>query len=85
MKNLSKIFLNFYSNFDLKYFLKNTGVNAKTEKIPNKRVDCHENASAELVIWYKVLPAWIAMNDGGATPATMKIICLKQWKIVKLN
>lgn len=57
MKNLSKIFLNFYSNFDLKYFLKNTGVNAKTEKIPNKRVDCHENASAELVIWYKVLPA----------------------------
>lgn len=32
-------------------------------------IDTQENASRELVNVFSVFPAWIARNDGGATPA----------------
>lgn len=56
-----------YSTFDLKYFLKMTGAKAKVENAKSITMELQENAIDELVILYKVLPASIARNDGGAT------------------
>lgn len=57
----------YYSIFDLKYFLKITGARASDEKARSMKIELHENAIDELVILYSVLPASIAMKDGGAT------------------
>lgn len=45
-----------------------TGVSDSNAKTPNSSVDRNENASDELAIVFNVWPAWIARNDGGATP-----------------
>lgn len=42
----------------------------KRENTPNKSIDLMENASDELVMVFSVCPAWMARNDGGATPTT---------------
>lgn len=46
-----------------------TGANDSSAKTHNNSVDRNENASDELAIVFNVWPAWIARNDGGATPA----------------
>lgn len=58
----------FYSIFVLKYFLKMTGNIVILAKMVKYTIDTHENASRELVNVFNVFPAWIAKNDGGATP-----------------
>lgn len=45
-----------------------TGVSDSTAKTISRSVDRNENASDELAIVFKVWPAWMARNDGGATP-----------------
>lgn len=47
-----------------------TGVKERTANAPNNSVDRSEKASDELAIVFNVWPAWIAKNDGGATPET---------------
>lgn len=49
-----------------------TGVSDSNAKTPNSSVDRNEKASDELAIVFNVWPAWIAKNDGGATPANWK-------------
>lgn len=51
-----------------------TGVSDSNAKTPNSSVDRSENASDELAIVFNVCPAWIARNEGGATPANTKFI-----------
>lgn len=58
-----------YCNFCLNCFLKMTGAKDSSENAPSNKVDRSENASDELAIVFNVWPAWIAKNDGGATPA----------------
>jgi hypothetical protein len=55
MKNISLIVL-LHSTFDLKYFLKITGVNDRNENAHNINTELHENAIVELVILYSVFP-----------------------------
>lgn len=50
-----------------------TGTNDKQANTANNSIDCIENASAELVIVFNVFPAWMAKNDGGATPKNVPI------------
>lgn len=49
-----------------------TGAKDNTENRINNMVDRNENASDELAIVFNVWPAWIAKNDGGATPESTK-------------
>lgn len=49
-----------------------TGDKDSTAKTPNNNVDRSEKASDELAIVFSVWPAWIARNDGGATPKAEK-------------
>lgn len=49
-----------------------TGVSDSNAKTPNSSVDRSENASDELAIVFNVCPAWIARNEGGATPESRK-------------
>lgn len=49
-----------------------TGDKESTANTPNNNVDRSEKASDELAIVFSVWPAWIAKNDGGATPKTEK-------------
>lgn len=50
-----------------------TGTNESKANTANSSIDCRENASDELVIVFNVLPAWMAKNDGGATPKNVPI------------
>lgn len=50
-----------------------TGTKENKANTPNSSVDRNENASDELVIVFNVCPAWIAKNDGGATPVSNEI------------
>lgn len=45
-----------------------TGTSDSTEKAASSVTEPQLNASLELVILYSVLPAWMAMKEGGATP-----------------
>lgn len=45
-----------------------TGISVTKANRTSSTIEVHENASFELVIVLSVLPAWIARNDGGATP-----------------
>lgn len=56
-----------YSILDLKKRLKITGTSAIKENPNSNENDVQLKASEELVILYKVLPAWMAINEGGAT------------------
>lgn len=58
-----------YSTFFLKCFLNITGTRVTQANNSSNNIDVHENASFELVIVFSVLPACIAKNEGGATPA----------------
>lgn len=57
-----------YWSFCLNCFLKMTGDKESTANTPNNSVDRREKASDELAMVFSVWPAWIAKNDGGATP-----------------
>lgn len=61
-----------YCNFCLKCFLKMTGLKDNIENTPNNIIERKEKASDELVIVFKVWPAWMAKNEGGATPEIWK-------------
>lgn len=50
-----------------------TGTNDNDANAAKISIDCIENASDELVIVFNVLPAWMAKNDGGATPKNVPI------------
>lgn len=51
-----------------------TGTKVTKENTPSKIIERNENASDELVIVFKVWPAWIARKDGGATPGIKNIV-----------
>jgi len=36
------------------------------------QIDCHDNASPDDVSCCSVVPAWMATNEGGATPTNSK-------------
>ena len=39
-----------------------------TENMVSMSIDCTENTVEELVSVFRVVPAWMYMQDGGATP-----------------
>ena len=45
-----------------------TGSSAKRAKRARMTMEKSEMASEEEVSWFSVWPAWIATNEGGATP-----------------
>lgn len=54
----------FYSSF----FLKQTGTMESTARTPSTAREFQDTASPAVVSLYRVVPALIATNDGGATP-----------------
>lgn len=62
-----------YSNFPFSVFFNNTGTSDNTAKTAITMTLVHEIASPAAVSWYKVVPAWIAMKDSGATPINVAI------------
>lgn len=54
----------FYSSF----FLKQTGKMESTARTPSTAREFQDTASPAVVSLYRVVPALIATNDGGATP-----------------
>lgn len=54
----------FYSSF----FLKQTGKMESTARMPSTAREFQDTASPAVVSLYRVVPALIATNDGGATP-----------------
>lgn len=63
---------NHHWNDWLSLFLNKTGNKDITPTPSNTNNEFHENASEDEVIWFNVVPAWIATNDGGATPIERK-------------
>lgn len=63
-----------YLNFSLNFLLNNTGISEKVAKTTNIRTDVHESILLDEVSLCKVVPAWIAINEGGATPKGKIII-----------
>lgn len=61
-------FSNYQSNFALSLFLRNTGRRDKQAKMVRMMSDDQDTASPDEVSFCNVVPAWIATNDGGATP-----------------
>ncbi len=57
-----------YSSFCWSFFWKQTGRMETTAKTPNTRREFQDTASPAVVSLYSVVPAFIATNDGGATP-----------------
>uniref|UniRef100_A0A1B0FLG4 Uncharacterized protein n=1 Tax=Glossina morsitans morsitans TaxID=37546 RepID=A0A1B0FLG4_GLOMM len=49
-------------------FFNKPGTNDRQAHIVNTPIEVQENASLELLIFCNVLPACIAITDGGATP-----------------
>lgn len=48
--------------------MKTTGSKEIKANNPRTATDVHDTASPEEVSWCKVVPAWMATNEGGATP-----------------
>lgn len=65
----------FHSTFFLNCFLKITGTSVIQANTTSSNIEVHENASFELVMVLSVLPAWMARNDGGATPKKINELC----------
>ena len=57
-----------YSIFFLIWLRKNTGAKETMETNVNISMDCQVNTDDELVSVFRVVPAWMYIQDGGATP-----------------
>lgn len=57
-----------YSSFCWSFFWKQTGRIETTAKTPKTMREFQDTASPAVVSLYSVVPAFIATNDGGATP-----------------
>lgn len=57
-----------YSTASFSRFCNITGTNESTAKTPRTTTDVQDHASPDADSLYNVCPAWIATNDGGATP-----------------
>lgn len=57
-----------YCIFFFSLFFNKPGTNDRQAHIVNTPIEVQENASLELLIFCNVLPACIAITDGGATP-----------------
>lgn len=57
-----------YSSFCWSFFWKHTGRMETTAKTPKTMREFQDTASPAVVSLYSVVPAFIATNDGGATP-----------------
>ena len=55
-------------NFFWSCRLKRTGSIDTMAKTANIRIELREKVSLDEVSWLRVVPAWMATNDGGATP-----------------
>ena len=62
-----------HSTFSRRYFLKMTGSIARTANTPRTATDVHVTVSLDDVRDCSVVPAWMARNDGGATPVNRHI------------
>lgn len=58
----------FYSSFFCSFFWKQTGKMESTARTPSTAREFQDTASPAVVSLYRVVPALIATNDGGATP-----------------
>lgn len=58
----------FYSSFFCSFFWKHTGKMESTARTPSTAREFQDTASPAVVSLYRVVPALIATNDGGATP-----------------
>ena len=61
------------SNFCLSLARKATGINETMASAAKTHIDCHDNASPDDVSCCSVVPAWMAINEGGATPTNNSI------------
>lgn len=43
-------------------------------KIANNKTEFHDQVPPTDVNWCRVFPAWIATNDGGATPKNKRVL-----------
>ena len=57
-----------YSSFSCSFFWKQTGNMESTASTPSTAREFQDTASPAVVSLYRVVPALIATNDGGATP-----------------
>lgn len=77
-----------HSNFSRSFFLNTIGSNEPTAKTTSRKMELREKASLVDVSLWSVVPAWIATNDGGATPvdgmraklSIQTVTCLKRMK-----
>lgn len=68
VRDLRKILIVGYSNFSLSLCLNSTGTRDKTANPASSKTEVMLSVLEELEISWSVPPAWIARNDGGATP-----------------
>lgn len=62
------VFIVLYSSFCCSFFWKQTGKIESTASTPSTAREFQDTASPAVVSLYRVVPALIATNDGGATP-----------------
>lgn len=63
----------FHSNFCFSFFWKMAGSIERRAKIIRTNTEFQETASPAVVSWYSVVPALMAIKEGGATPRKVPI------------
>jgi len=68
-----KIEVEYHLNFSFNLLLNTTGITEMVANMMSIRMDVHERILALEVSFWRVVPAWIAMKEGGATPKKVPI------------